>query len=134
LQNGQADAAFSAIEISDDGPCHLGEIVERCNNLPMWEVRGFVHAYEHGQLNFGLRSTLGNEANYGFIIFAAYRSSRNEGKSLGGFVPSRHLNEVGHDFDSEKTLMLPDNVQQVKGVQKIIPSFVRFQRFRWLVP
>jgi hypothetical protein len=128
MQNRQSAAVFSC-EIEDDRFRQISEFVERCNNLPMWEVRGFVHAYEHGELNLGLRLILGEEANYGFIISAAHPSGRNKGESRSRFVRSRNSDDVGHDLDSEKTLMLPNNVQQVKGVQKFIPSFVRFQRF-----
>ena len=65
----------------------------------------------------GLRLTFGEEANYGFIISAAHPSGRNKSKCLLQFTSSgqRHLNQVRHDFDSEKTLMLSNNVQQMKG-------------------
>ncbi len=110
----QASAAL--LEQSDDRLRQARELTERCNNLPMWEVTGFIHAYEHAEINFGLRMLFGEEANYGFVISAAHPTTS-------------YSNNMGHDFDCQKTLMLSDNIQKMEGVEKIIPSFVRFQRF-----
>jgi hypothetical protein len=103
------------------------ELTERCNNFPMFEVAGFVQAYLHGELELGVRDTLGEEPNYGLVISAAYPTG-NEGPEGLHFNPY-DIQLRRKNIDGQKALMLSHNVEQMEGVKKFIPSIVRFQRF-----
>lgn len=124
------DGAPSVVEVSDDGLGDVRELVERCNNLPMWEVCGFIQAYLRGDLNLGLLYTLGDQTNYGFIWSAAHEAgTRNGSECFRGAPPAGNLNLSRLDIDGHQSLVLSDDVQQMEGIQKSIPSLVRFQRF-----
>lgn len=123
-------AVASVIEVSNNGLGEVGELVERCNNLSMREVRGFVQAYLRGEFNLGLLYTLGDETNYGFIWSAAHVAwAGNGGEGFRGVSPARDFNQSRMDIDGYQSLMLSDNVEPMEGVKKVIPSLIRFKRF-----
>lgn len=116
------------IEQPDNRIRQARELTQRCNNLSMFEVAGFIQAYLHGEINFGFRCAFGEETNCGFIVSAAQPSSRQRSESLT--QRPAHDAETGEpDFGRQEPLMLPYNVELMEGVEKIIPSLVRFQRF-----
>jgi hypothetical protein len=85
-------SAPSVIEVSDDRLRKISELVERSNNLPVWEISDFAQAYLRGDFNLGLRcSVLGDEANYGFIWSAAHPS---RGYGVEGFRGTRNAGDV----------------------------------------
>lgn len=119
----------SVIEVPDDRLRKVGEFVERCNNLPMWEVRGFAQAYLHGELDLGLLSLGGESQNCGFIISARNPSGSNRSEHFGDVAPSEHGKRARANFRGQQSLVLSNNVELMEGPKKIIPSLVWLQRF-----
>jgi len=124
----QAATGLRNIEFPNDRVRKCGELVQCYNDLPMVEVSGFIQAYLHGEINLGIRCALGDETNYGFIIAAAHPAGSDWRKRLAQ-SPGHETQLGGSDFDSQQALMLADNVEQMEGVKKVVPSLVRFQRF-----
>jgi len=116
LQHRQADVRLRDVEHFNDRVRQVRKLVQRCNNLPAWEVVGFAQAYLRGEINVGLRCTLGEETDFGFIISAARR-------------PTDSGNDAWSGVHGQQTLMLSHNVEHMKGVKQLIPSLVRFQLF-----
>ena len=108
--------ALAAVEVIDNGLREISELVERCNNLPMWEVSGFVEAYLWGDLNLGLLCTLGDNANYGFIWSAAHPSRGNARERANILRAPKNSDSCGLDFSGQLPLMLSDNVKNMQGV------------------
>jgi hypothetical protein len=120
--------ALDEIEQVDDRIRKARELTERCNNFPMFEVAGFVQAYLHGELELGMRDTLGEAPNYGFVISAMHPTGDDGREGAVHFNPyDTQLRRK--NIDGEKTLMLSHNVEQMEGIKKFVPSIVRFQRF-----
>jgi hypothetical protein len=127
----QDNAAFSAVEFTDDRLRETGELVERCNNLPPWEVSGFAETYLRGGLNLRLlRRVFGEQANCGFVWSRADPAGRNGSKGFDCVTPARNDESSRCNSSFQQSYVLSDNVQIVQGAKELIPiwSSVRFQR------
>jgi hypothetical protein len=126
-KSGEAGApALGNIEQGDNLLRKASKLTQRCNNLPMFEVAGFVQAYLCGELRLGLFNRLGDEPKGGFVISALHPTLRDSGEI---FESSRNREHMGSNVDIQEPLMLSSNIKIVEGEDKFIPSVVRFQRF-----
>src|SRR5262249_55444716 len=103
-----ANQADSAVEVADDRATQICKFVERCNDLPMWEVGGFIETYLRGDLNLGLLCCgFGDETNYGFIWCAAHVArASNRIEFFHRAMPARDSNLGRLNIDGEQSLVL----------------------------
>jgi hypothetical protein len=114
------------IERVDDARRKARELTNRCNNLPAFEVFGFAQAYLRGEMKLGMLHRLGNKTDGGFLIAALHPTGGDGAKfvhlGVGG-------DAVWSDGNAQEPRVLSDNVKIVEGIDKPIPSAVRFQIF-----
>jgi hypothetical protein len=118
--------ALSEIELTNDAVCKAREFTDRCNNLPMFEVRGFVKAYLCGELKLGMFHRLGNETDGGFVISALHPTRLDRGKLAHLGVVSEVLRP---NINFQEPDMFSNDVKVMEGKEKPIASIVRFQAF-----
>lgn len=127
MQGDYAPTLVGRVEVPNDRVREARELAERSEDALSEQVRGrFIEAYISGEFKVGLRCTLGQAANYGFTLSAFRRTGGSfETRPLGVADPQGN----GNDDNGEQPLVLADNVEQMEGVQKPIPSLVRSERF-----
>ena len=112
----------SVVEHVDDRVRQARELVERGNDLIRLFRLDYIERYSRGYLALAIRRELPEEANYGFLIFARSHIA-GWNKVIPGKCP------FGDKINHDQIAVLPHDVEMVEGIERFVPSLIRFQRF-----
>jgi len=119
---------MSTLEQTDDGIRKAREIVEWSNNrLPRRQV-SIIDRYIRGDLKIALRRSIIEKSEYGFLI-EPERHQRNRNKIEESLLGSGQTHCARSNFDIDQFPMLTHDVELMQGVERFVPSIIRFQRF-----
>lgn len=128
-QSADSASALGCVEQLDDRVRRARELCQRGNDWLAKERTSFRDRYVGHELNIGVRRSLPEETDYGFLICAQPTCDRVSGLEINNGSPPIESEGQRYDFGVYQPTVLPHDVELVERPERFVPSLIRFQRF-----